>query len=90
MLQKERTLKKLYVLYLEWCENNDDGKEILMVTSDYERAREEFEGLVVEFAKNYSHWTIADNTLTKFYCHGTFPEHVELRILEYFDGQRGE
>ena len=75
----------VYVLLLEWCENSDDGKEIVCATSSRELITAKFHELVakgrpgVELAK----WTIMDDRDDKFFAHGSFPDFVEITILTY-------
>ena len=87
---------KIYVVMLEWCENSDDGKEIAIVTTDYDTAKQKFDELVKEelslnkvfppeSERHGRPWVIMTDTETVFHHHGYFPDFCEIRIMEFID-----
>lgn len=86
---------KLYVVLLEWCENSDDGTEIVLVTRSREVAEQKLKELRDKeitdnktFADNEGFvkpWVIMDDYPTKFYHHGYFPDFCSVRVLEFID-----
>ena len=89
--------KKLYVVLLEWCENSDDGTEIVLVTESKELAEQKLKELKdEELKKNLTFvdndgfvrsWTIMDDLSDKFYHHGYFPDFCSIKVLEFIDPQ---
>lgn len=69
-----------YVVCIRWYDDDDIGDEVLLVTDDYQKAREVFKENVAELKSLRPEWTVIDDSLLKFYAHGTMPNCHEVKI----------
>lgn len=90
--------KKYYFVLLEWCENSDNGTELVLMTTDLDQAKQTLKKLRdIELAKNLTFqdpsdpihpeqsWVVMDDTDTKFFHHGYYPDFCSIKILELID-----
>lgn len=90
--------EKLYIVLLEWCENSDDGTEVVCVTTDLSTAQtkvKELRDQEVSKCLTYQDpddpicpekpWVVMDDNPNKFYHHGYFPDFCSIKVLEFID-----
>ena len=71
-----------YVVYIRWCDDDDIGDEVILVTDNYQRAREVFNDNVAELKSLHPEWTVMDDSILKFFAHGTMPNCHEVKIYQ--------